>query len=147
VQLPLKLIFSPNTSCLGRASTGKAVSPSCNQRSGGREIRQFRRFQFVKTNPPRLGGNVLFSGPAKDLLCVGLIIYKCVSAANYRTLGEIARISGTAKIAKSRNQRFFSLRNAKLQKLLAFVVYSCYKTTSPSHWRASFLGHLQPCCS
>jgi len=48
-------------------------------------------------------------------------------AASYQTLGEIAELPATAKITKSGNKEFSYVLNTKLQKVLAFVVYSCYK--------------------
>jgi hypothetical protein len=39
---------------------------------------------------------------------------------------------------------FFDVLTAKLKKMLAFVVYSCYKMASPPHWRASFRATCNP---
>jgi hypothetical protein len=59
-------------------------------------------------------------------------------------LGEIARIASTAKIAKNKTENFSDELNEKPKKVLAFVVYSCYKMISPPHWRASFWATCNP---
>ncbi len=51
-------------------------------------------------------------------------------AACYRTLREIARIARIAKMPKVKAELSGVLSPTSLQKLLAFVVYSCYKMIS-----------------
>jgi len=56
---------------------------------------------------------------------------------------EIARIARTAKIAKIEKQE----TDCVSQKVLAFVLYSCYKMTSPQRPADCFQVNLQRCCS
>jgi hypothetical protein len=63
--------------------------------------------QNVKTIRPRRGGNVLVSGATGGFALAGaLIIYKCVTAANYQTLEEISRIGSTAKLPRVKAKNF-----------------------------------------
>jgi hypothetical protein len=111
-----------------------------------RRIRQFWGFQFVKTNPPRLGGERFVLGTAEGFVLRGPHnLQNALIAARYQTLGEIARIARTAKIAKSRDNFFLHTLNEKPKKVLAFVVYSCYKMSRFAALAGQFLGHLQPC--
>lgn len=104
--------------------------------------------EFVKTILPRRGGNVLVSGAGT--VCFGECadnLQNAFSAASYRTLGgigRIARAARTVKIAKSGDRKFSNVSSAKLKKVLAFVVYSCYKMNGLLGWRANSRATCKP---
>jgi len=59
----------------------------------------------------------------------------------------LPELPGLQRLPKVDSNFFGSLNHEIAEKVLAFVVYSCYKMNGPLGWRARFGGHLHRCCS